>query len=250
MIRRLQSIAVASAAVFALLVTAVPLSSHAQEATPVPGGGSDQRTITVSGRGTVTITPDSASVVVGVDVTGDTLVQTLEDAAARMTAVLETVEAAGIPADQVQTVNYSINIINDWDDQGRIQGVSGYQVSNQVQIMTTDIDGLGDLIDDLVQSGANTLYSINFFSSDATEALSQARTLAVADANAKAQELAVAADVELGEIISIVEISFSGGPIVRAEAMMADQAGAAGTPIESGSLQVSIDVTITWSISS
>jgi uncharacterized protein YggE len=235
-------------ALMAAVTLAAPVNSLAQQATPEASvNASSQRMITVSGRGTVTISPDSASIVVGVDVTGDTLAQASSDAAERMTAVLETIETAGIPAEQVQTVNYSVNVINDWDDQGRIRGVSGYQVSNQVQITAQDLDGLGGLIDALVESGANTIYSINFFASDATNAYSQARMMAVADAQAKANELATAAGIELGEIIAIVETSFGGGPIAREQAMM-DAAGSAATPIQSGSLQISIDVQISWQI--
>ena len=211
-------------------------------------GGGRGGAITVAGRGTVTISPDSASIVVGVDVTGDTLVETRDLAASRMTAVLDTVEAAGITAEQVQTVNYSINVINEWDDQGRLKGVSGYQVSNQVQIRTSDLEGLGGLIDDLVESGANTIYSISFFNSDATAAYTQARQLAFADAQAKAEELASLSGVKLGAIISIVESSLGGGPIMDGRVAMYDQAGSAATPIQSGSLQISIDVEITWAI--
>ena len=243
--RLFTSTSLVGVALLAVVALASPLASRAQDATPVASGA--DRTITVNGRGTVTVAPDSASIVVGVDVTGDTLVETREESAQRMTAVLDTVEAAGIAEDQVQTVNYSINVINEWDDQGRLQGVSGYQVSNQVQIVTQDLDGLGSLIDALVESGANTIYSINFFSSDATAALSQARVIAVADATTKATELAAAANVELGEIVAIVESSIGNGPVVRAEAAM-DSAGSAGTPIQSGSLQIIIDVEITWSI--
>lgn len=247
--RLFKSSALIGVALLAAVTLAAPSVSVAQNATPEPGTASSSgATITVNGRGTVTIAPDSASIVVGVDVTGDTLVETRELAASRMTAVLDTVEAAGIPTEQVQTVNYSINVINEWDDQGRLKGVAGYQVSNQVQIKTTDLEGLGELIDDLVASGANTIYSINFFKSDATDAYSQARALAVADAQAKATELAAAAGVELGEIVAIVENSIGGGPIADGRVAMYDQAAGGATPIQSGSLQISIDVLISWAI--
>ncbi|MCC6705139.1 MAG: SIMPL domain-containing protein [Thermomicrobiales bacterium] len=248
--RILSSSGIIGVAMLAIVALAAPIATFAQQATPEPGAASDTgRSITVSGRGTITIEPDSVSIVVGVDVFGETLVETNREAGERMTAVLETVTAAGIPEDKVQTTNYSIFVVNDWDDQGRLQGVSGYQVSNQVQITTDDIDGLGELIDSLVASGANTIYSINFFASDASAALSQARAMAVADATNKATELAEAANVELGEIVAIVESSFGGGPVAREQAMMDSAAGYGGTPIQSGSLQISIDVQITWSIS-
>ena len=226
----------------------VPGLSTAQQATPEGSAVSaDGRSITVNGRGTVTIAPDSASIVVGVDVTGDTLVGAQQDSAERMTTVLETLNDAGIPDDQIQTVDYRINVINEYDDNGRLKGVSGYQVSNQVQVTTDDLEGLGALIDDLVASGANTIYSINFFTSDATAAMSQARAMAVADARAKAGELAAAAQLTLGDVLTITETSVVGGPVAKAQAEAFDSANAS-TPIQSGSLQIVIDVTISFAI--
>lgn len=228
-----------------------PGLSTAQQATPEGDGGmsSDGRSITVNGRGTVTIAPDSASIVVGVDVTGDTLVGAQEDSAERMTTVLDTLSDAGIPDDQIQTVDYRINVINEYDDNGRLKGVSGYQVSNQVQVTTNDIEGLGSLIDELVASGANTIYSINFFTSDASIAMSQARALAVNDARTKAGELAEAAGLTLGGILTISETSVVGGPVARVQAESFDTASTS-TPIQSGSLQIVIDVTISFAIAS
>jgi len=228
----------------------VPGFSAAQEATPEGSVVSaDGRSITVNGRGTVTIAPDSASIVVGVDVTGDTLVGAQQDSAERMTTVLETLNDAGIPDDQIQTVDYRINVINEYDDNGRLKGVSGYQVSNQVQVTTDDLDGLGALIDELVASGANTIYSINFFTSDATMAMSQARALAVNDAKAKAGELAKAAGLTLGDVLTITETSVVGGPVAKVQTEAFDSAGAS-TPIQSGSLQIVIDVTISFAVAS
>jgi uncharacterized protein YggE len=229
----------------------VPSLSAAQQATPEGTGAMspDGRSITVNGRGTVTIAPDSASIVVGVDVTGETLVAAQQDSAERMTTVLDTLTEAGIPEDQVQTVDYRISVINEYDDNGQLKGVSGYQVSNQVQVTTDDIEGLGQLIDELVASGANTIYSINFFTSDASAAMSQARTLAVADARSKASELATAAELTLGDVLTITETSVVGGPVAKVATESFDMAQAS-TPIQSGSLQIVIDVTISFAVAS
>jgi hypothetical protein len=213
------------------------------QATPITGAAGTA-TITVNGTGTVTIEPDSAMITLGVYITGDTLVEAQEDSAAQMQTVLDTLSDAKVPDDLIQTTNYSINVINEFDDNGNIKGVSGYQVTNQVQATITDLDGLGALIDELVANGANSINGIQFMTSDATEALSQARLLAVADAKAKASELAEAAGGELGEIISISESSIGAGPV--AKGAFATAQDTTTTPIQSGSLQIQISVTITY----
>lgn len=218
--------------------------SMAQDrATPVAGAPSSA-TITVSGTGTVTIEPDSAVITLGVYITGDTLVEAQKDSATQMQTVLDTLSDAKVPDNLIQTTSYSINVINEFDDNGNIKGVSGYQVTNQVQATITDLDGLGALIDELVANGANSINGIQFMTSDATEALSQARLLAVADAKAKASELAEAAGGALGEIISISESSIGAGPV--AKGAFATAQDATTTPIQSGSLQIQISVTITY----
>ena len=76
----------------------VPGVSTAQQATPegTDGMAADGRSITVNGRGTVTIAPDSASIVVGVDVTGETLVDAQKDPTSVIPTFLH--EAQGHPS--------------------------------------------------------------------------------------------------------------------------------------------------------
>jgi uncharacterized protein YggE len=239
------------AAVFALLCSmglARPGVTIAQTAATPVAGEPGQATITVNGTGTITIEPDSAVISLGVTVTGESLVQAQQDSATKMQTVLNTLKDANVPADLIQTTSYSINVINEFDDKGNLKGVSGYQVNNQVDATITDLDGLGKLIDDLVANGANSINGIQFMTSDATEALSQARLLAVADAKAKATELAKAAGGTLGEVISITESSIGAGPIAKGSYEAADMAGS--TPIQTGSLQIQISVTITYGLDS
>lgn len=243
-----RSLAVLSvSALVAMLFAALPARFvSAQDATPTPS--LDNRTITVGGAGTITITPDMATVTFGVDVAGSSLVQTQSDAATKMEAVIGAIKDAGIKDENIQTIQYSVNVVNEYDDRGLPKGVSGYQVSNQVAVTTDDIDGLGKLIDDVVAAGANSVWGVNFLTSDSTNAQSQARALAVADAQAKAQELAKAAGVTLGAIVSIAETSTTPGPVLKESSASADSFGGS-TPIQSGSLQIQITVVVTYAIS-
>ena len=70
-----------------------------------------------------------------------------------MEAVIGAIKDAGIKDENIQTIQYSVNVVNEYDDRGLPKGVSGYQVSNQVAVTTNDIEGLGKLIDDVVEAG-------------------------------------------------------------------------------------------------
>ena len=73
-------------------------------------------------------------------------------------------------------------------------------MDNTVYVTVRDLDKLGDLLDTMVQAGANTVNSIQFDVANKDKALAPARDAAVKDATAKAQELAAAAGMQLGEL--------------------------------------------------
>ena len=83
--------------------------------------------------------------------------------------------------------------------------LSGYTASNSIEIRTTDIDSVGEIIDIAFAAGANELNAVNFSASNAGEAQQQALALAVENAMTKAQTLADAAGVGIGEVLSLEE---------------------------------------------
>lgn len=237
----------AGVALLALLLAA-PIAASidragAQDTTAISAPG----TIDVYADGTVLIEPDSASIVVGVDINQPNLADAQAEADAKMVEVIAALVAAGIAEDAIQTTWYNVSVINDYDEYGRMKGVIGYQVSHQVTVVTEDLDGLGALIDMVVSKGANSIYGITFFARDSTAAASQARTLAVENAKAKAAELAAAVGVELGRLVRVSETYSPSAPAVRSEAAMADGMGG-GAPIQTGSLQVQVGVQLVYEI--
>ena len=126
-----------------------------------------------------------------------------------MDAVVTKLKAAGIPDTDIHTIAFNINPQYDQRDQNQ-SVLRGYQVQNLVEVRTTNVGGLGPLLDDAVSSGATRVFGISF-ESDNVEALkSQARDQAMANARAKAEQLARDAGVSLGRPTTIEE-SDTGG---------------------------------------
>lgn len=238
------------------LVTGV-VASRAEPATaqgvgtPVPTG-EQLRTIQVSGQGRVTVTPDAVSVVVGVEIFNATLTDAQAEANTITQSIIDAATAAGVAEDDLQTVNYNVWVVNEYDDDGTIVGVQGYMVTNQVQVILRDLDALGGLLDDMVQAGANTIYGISFFVSDPSEAASQARQLAVEDAQARADELAAALGTEVIGVVSVVE-TFAPSPGAEEMVYEADMQGAGraggSVPISTGSTEIVVVVDVVFEIS-
>jgi uncharacterized protein YggE len=113
-----------------------------------------------------------------------------------------------------------------------------------------DIDTVGSVIDTVVEAGANQVNGISFRIEDPSEAEAIARSSAVEDARAKADQLAADAGVEITGVFSITE---SGGQqpqpfyLERAEMAMASDSGAS-TPVLAGEVEVSVNVFIQYEI--
>lgn len=221
----------------------VAARATAQDATPgataaAPG------TIRVIGNGSVALAPDAASVVVGVDVSAPALAEAQAQASTTMEAILEAIAAQGIPDEDVQTAGYMVNPLREYDQITGAQGdVISFQVTNTVNVKVSDVDELGTLLDAVVTAGANNIYGVTFYNDEPGAAATEARGLAVEDARTKAQELADAAGLSLGRILSISEIGSSVGPLYDS-AQGGGRAG--GPPIAPGTNAITANVEVAF----
>jgi uncharacterized protein YggE len=195
----------------------------------------------------VTTQPDTASVIVGVNIIDKTLSAAQEKATTAMTDVIAALKEAGIAERDIQTVNYSVNILQNYDSNGNPATIEGFQVTNQVNVTVRDLAALGSILDTVVGKGANAIYGISFYIDDPSAAATQARTLAVQDAKKKADELAAAAGMTVGRILSISEsYSYSPMPYMGGRAEAADMASA--VPIQAGTTAIQIDVQVVYEL--
>jgi uncharacterized protein YggE len=234
----------------ASIAGALIVAPHALAQTqPIPVQPEATQGVSVVGAGIVQAQPNVARITIGVEVTDPSLANAQAQAAQKMDAVVSKLKADGIADNDIRTVAYNITPIYDQQG-GQTQPVlRGYTVQNLVEVRTTNVAGLGTLIDDAVAAGATRIYGISFESSDMEALKSQARDQAMANAQDKAQQLARNAGVGLGRPISIEE-SDTGGvtPIQVRTAAPAGVAAAPTTPIQPGQLQVSTTVRVVYAI--
>jgi len=244
------SVLVAMAVLTGLGLVAAATSGVVAQAEPVatPGAGAPG-VVSVNGQGRVTTPPDTASVMVGVDVTEATLDAAQAEATRQATAIIDAAKAQDIAEEDIQTVNFSVNILREYDNEGNPGEIQGYQVSNQVNVIIRDVAVVGDVLDAVVAAGANNIYGISFYIEDTTAAASQARIAAVDDARIKAEELAAAAGMSIGRVLSISE-SYAPGPVPQVfESAAGDMAaGRAAPPIQPGTTEVYVDVQMSFEL--
>ena len=126
-------------------------------------------------------------------------------------------------------------------------------MSNDVSAKVRDLETLSQVIDDAAAAGGNVVLinSIQFMIEDNTALATQARILAVKDAEAKAQTLAKESGVTLGKPLAISEQTNTAAPPIafdRALAAVAEDASATATPVQAGELTVTVNITVVYEI--
>lgn len=246
--KRILILAGLSAATFLSLVAA----TCGDTTTTVENTGEQTRGISVSGQGKVQGEPDIASISLGVNTLAPTVAEARTQAATSLKAMIDSMKANGVAEKDIQTSQLSIYPEYNYMEDGR-QELRGFRVQNTVTATLRDIDKTGEVVDDAVVAGGNdtTINGISFSIENPDDLKKQAREKAVADARARAETLASAAGVTLGDAITISESSYA-EPVYydgfARDAAAPQTGGGPATPIEAGQLDVTVDVSITWGI--
>ncbi|HIC69362.1 MAG TPA: SIMPL domain-containing protein [Candidatus Latescibacteria bacterium] len=199
--------------------------------------------IHVSGTGTATAMPDLVEAYIGVQTFAATADAAVDNNSTLMTAVINALTVSGIAPDDIETTNFSVRPQRDYSSDEEPK-VVGFWVDNTARVTIRDISGVGSILTVAVTAGANNIGGVTFTVSDADSLRQAARADAVSDARNRAQTLADAAGVELGEVLSITELSGFLPIKVRAEF----DAEVTSVPVQSGELSVTAQVQVVFKI--
>jgi uncharacterized protein YggE len=221
-----------------------PAVADAQAPTPT----APRTDIGVSGTGHVFVQPDTAIASVGVDITAATLADATKQAADKMTAVINAIKAQGVDAKDIQTSSYNVYPITNQPKEGETPKIIGYHVQNIVTVKIRTIANVGKVLDASITAGANSINSVMFTVDDPSKAQDDARARAVKDAMAKANTLATAAGVKVGNIISITELSGGVQPLYKTAEFAAAPAASGAGPVETGQNEITVSVEMHFEI--
>ena len=202
-------------------------------------------TITVSGSASVTLKADYAQVSVGVSTIAPTVDEASRKNAEAIHAVIAALKEAGVQEDDIATSNYSVYAEYDYSSFGG-QKLTGYNVSNQLDVIIRDMEHIGATLDKATAAGANTIHSIQFLSTQADAAQDEAIVYAVQDAMRRAELLAKAAGLQLGSIVSISDSTTGYSVVTRSYKSSMDLA--TGNSILPDDASVSASVTIVFEL--
>lgn len=205
-----------------------------------------QEGIWVNGQGEVTVTPDLATLWLGVEAQADTVTEAQSQAVEAMDNVMTALTDNGVDEDDIQTQYFSIDQVTRWDDDEYV--VIGYRVTNMVIAKIRDIDNVGAIIDAVAEAGGDfiRINNIAFSVDDPSEYYEEAREEAMADAKDKAEQLADLAGIELGQPTYISEGNIY-PPVVYRDAGMAPEEGYT-TSISPGEIELTLTVQVAYAI--
>ncbi|MEO8926024.1 MAG: SIMPL domain-containing protein [Caulobacteraceae bacterium] len=234
--------AAAAAAMTGLWLAAAPLAALAQ----TPAAASDPAfaatTLNLSAYGEAKVTPDMATINLGVDTTAPTAARAMRANADQMARVVGALKEAGIEGRDLQTANLSLSPQYVYEE-NRPARLTGYQASNQLTVRVNDLARLGPVADAVIAAGATNVGSIAFGLANPVSAENTARIAAVKALQDKASLYAQAVGYHIQRLVNLTEGGDETPSPPRPMPMLQMRVAAnAPTPVEVGELNVRVDV--------
>lgn len=223
--------------------------------------------ISVNGHGETQGQPDIARVTLGVETRSKVAAEATDQANQQMAAVIAAIKQQGVADQDIRTQNFSVNFEQQPEPyppapseapaskevtRGAAPAAAPaseaprgfYRVSNTVQVSIRELSKLGAILGGATSAGANSVWGIQFDIEDPSKLEADARQKAMAQARARAEQLAQLAGVKLGKVISVGE---SGGGVMQRDSGFGYAMKSANTvPVQSGELTVSQDVQLVF----
>jgi uncharacterized protein YggE len=160
-------------------------------------------TLAVTGRAERQMAPDLAQISVDIELRRNDAADAQREVESVTAQVLRGLASWPVEERSVQAGFVSIEPVYRWDNPGRRQIFEGYQAKRSVSFRINDLDKLGQVVQELSNSGITRLSPPILLASGAAIAQREALAAAYADAHAQATLLAEAAGLSLGYAESI-----------------------------------------------
>jgi len=204
--------------------------------------------LSVPGTATTKVKPDKVTLALGVETTNQTANAALGTNSATMNKVIKVLLSAGVKQNETSTSAFSISPNYNYS-QGR-NIITGFTVTNSIQIESSNINDSAKWIDTAVSSGgATSINSIGFTLSDKKlgETKNGLIKQAINNARSKADIAASALGLKVVGIKSVFlnEVEQPATPL-QPFLQKTTPTGANVTPIISGLQDVSVSVNTSW----
>lgn len=211
-------------------------------ALPVFANEASKTVVQVSGSSQKEVTPDVARISLSVNSLDGELEKAKNDNTQIVNRVMLAIKAQGVDEQQIKTDAYQVNPVYNYE-KDQLPALKGYRVNERLDI-TTSIDKVGILVDEVTRAGANEINSIRFETANETEVKNEALTEAIQDALKKADVIASALHKRVGKVTLVNESGVSYQPVMFETRLLKSASGS--TPnIAAGKVTVNANVQVT-----
>jgi uncharacterized protein len=242
------TLTMAAAAVGPLSNGGATLAVEGDAGASAPAARFALHSIIVIGQGRATAKPDTALATIGVEVVGKSLQEASDQNNAKMDALLKALKASGVADKDIQTVGYSVSPERKYNRDTGPGEITSFRIVNQVRVKLRDLKKVGATLDRAIKEGANTLQGLVFEADDPTPIRARASAAAIVAARSKAEEMAKAAGVKLGEVLQISEVIGEPRPMPMMDRAMAASPAGRAVPIEQGELEFTAQLQVIYAI--
>ena len=212
-------------------------------------------TLTVAGTGSLTVTPDTAFVTVGMETAGKSLSQAQRENSAVMQKVMEQLRALKIDKERIQTSSFMVtpqyrpSPKHPAETPPSLPEIIGYRISNTVTVEVRDLEKVATVIEEALTAGANHFQGLEWAMRDEQPARLSALKFAAAKAREKATALSETLNVKLVRLVTVNEAGHVIRPMPYAGLSMREMAPASvAPPVSPGEMKVEATVTLIYEI--
>lgn len=181
----------------------------------VGSGVTASNTISVTGMGEVFAVPDRATFSVTVREEAKEVADAQEKATEKSNAIIAYLKSAGVEEKDIKTVSYNVNpkyeysqgVCTQYSCPPSKQTLVGFEVYQMLEVKVQDPKKAGELLSGVGGKGASEVSGLSFTIEDEDQLKADAREEAIADAEAKADELADQLGVKIIRVVGFYEDS-------------------------------------------
>jgi uncharacterized protein YggE len=230
-------------------ITVAAVAGVVALAIPANGAGTaDNRFITVTGVGTISVVPDAVRFNATVSTIGSTNAAALSSASKSSAAVRAALKAKGIAVKDIRSANISVYPEYNWTQEAGTK-ITGYRASQSFDVLIRKAADAGSIIEAVVTAGGDNvqLGGVIPTTINPSVATEDARAAAVANAKSKATSYAKLLGTSIGKVLFLEEQSSPvySSPFPSAKAGAAD---AAAIEIDLGEQDVTVTITVRWAL--
>jgi uncharacterized protein YggE len=216
-------------------------------AIPANGAGAaDNRFITVTGVGTISVVPDAVRFHATVSALASTNAAALSSASKSAAAVRAALIAKGIATKDIRSANISVYPEYNWTQEAGTK-ITGYRASQSFDVLVRTASKAGTIIEAVVTAGGDNVQLGGVIPTTLNPSLAteDARAAAVANAKSKASSYAKLLGTSIGKVLSLEEQS---SPVYSSPFPMAKAEADSAVQIDLGEQDVTVTITVRWAL--